>query len=74
MWILKKKIISVVVFDLGNFRDCELGCFGLYSVKRFINKKFCSGYLVDGWLMVLFFCICLIVISYVDLYLEEKSS
>ena len=44
--------------DSGNFRDRELGCLGLHSVERFIDKKPCSGYSVDGWLMVLSSCTC----------------
>ena len=75
MWTeLKKKITSAAVSDSGNFRDRELGCLGLYSVERFINKKPCSGYSVDGWLMVLSSCTCSIAISHGDSYSEEKSS
>ena len=69
MWteLKKKKITSAAVSDSGNFRDRELGCLGLYSVERFINKKPCSGYSVDGWLMVLSSCTCSIaMLTYIQ--------
>lgn len=71
---IEKKITSAAVSDSGNFRDRESGCLGLYGVERFINKKPCSGYSVDGWLMVLSSCTCAIAISHADSYSEEKSS
>ena len=69
MWteLKKKKITSAAVSDSGNFRDCELGCLSLYSVERFMNKKPCSGYPVDGWLMVLSSCTCSIaMLTYIQ--------